>query len=160
DPPAWVRGRAARRSNMNTPKYRFSNFVVILALSVVTLMAVRLVSSGTNAETNAQTAGASTAKRVLLRDDLPLRSIGSGAEAVNRTIQSRSKAANALTGSLSPFATIISSKDISISPEFIATGDFDADGHFDVMAASYGAHEIYWMKGDGHGGFGEVKRIE
>ena len=45
------------------------------------------------------------------------------------------------------------------SPDFIATGDFDADGHWDVVTARIGSSAIYFLRGDGHGGLGQAQRI-
>ena len=44
-------------------------------------------------------------------------------------------------------------------PDFLAVGDFDADGHQDVMTAQRGSTALYFLKGDGHGGFAAAKRI-
>lgn len=38
-------------------------------------------------------------------------------------------------------------------PDFIGTGDFDADGHRDVVAAARGSNVLYKLSGDGRGGF-------
>jgi Domain of unknown function DUF11/FG-GAP-like repeat/Putative binding domain, N-terminal len=45
------------------------------------------------------------------------------------------------------------------SPDFIATGDFDADGHLDVVTARIGSNAIYFLRGDGHGSLGQPQRI-
>lgn len=47
-----------------------------------------------------------------------------------------------------------------IAPDFLAAGDFDADGHFDIAAAARNAAAIYFLKGDGRGEFVLSKRIE
>ncbi|HEX3742807.1 MAG TPA: Ig-like domain-containing protein [Bryobacteraceae bacterium] len=44
-------------------------------------------------------------------------------------------------------------------PDFLAAGDFDADGHSDIAAAHAGSRTLYWLKGDGHGGFAEAQAI-
>jgi hypothetical protein len=46
------------------------------------------------------------------------------------------------------------------SPDFIATGDFDADGHLDIVVAKRGSTALCLLKGDGHGGFAAAKRVE
>ena len=38
--------------------------------------------------------------------------------------------------------------------EFLAAGDFDADGHSDIVAAARGGTMLYWLRGDGRGNFG------
>jgi len=45
------------------------------------------------------------------------------------------------------------------APNFIAAGDFDADGHWDVVTAQLGSSALYFLKGDGHGGFAAPQRI-
>ena len=45
------------------------------------------------------------------------------------------------------------------SPDFLATGDFDADGRMDVVTAQRGSNALYFLKGDGRGGFRAAKRI-
>jgi parallel beta-helix repeat protein len=46
-------------------------------------------------------------------------------------------------------------KEISIPepPDFLAVGDFDADGHLDIVAAAQGGSVLYFILSDGHGGF-------
>src|SRR6266446_2419551 len=49
--------------------------------------------------------------------------------------------------------------DVSQKPDFIGAGDFDADGHLDVVMAKRGSNRLYWMAGDGHGGFGVASEV-
>jgi hypothetical protein len=49
--------------------------------------------------------------------------------------------------------------ELPIAPDFIFAGDFDADGHFDVVAASRGLNALYWLEGDGAGGFDAPHKI-
>ncbi|MDQ3120194.1 MAG: FG-GAP-like repeat-containing protein, partial [Verrucomicrobiota bacterium] len=44
--------------------------------------------------------------------------------------------------------------------EFLGAGDFDADGHWDVVAARSGSTRLYWLRGDGRGNLGEANAIE
>src|SRR5262249_45918267 len=46
-----------------------------------------------------------------------------------------------------------------VAPEFIATGDFDADGHLDIVVADRDVERLYWMSGDGRGAFGVVQSV-
>ncbi len=39
------------------------------------------------------------------------------------------------------------------APVFIGTGDFNADRHQDVVMTAAGSHTMYWLAGDGKGGF-------
>jgi hypothetical protein len=43
--------------------------------------------------------------------------------------------------------------------EFVAAGDFDADGHWDILAAARGGTALHWLRGDGRGNFGEPQAI-
>ncbi len=45
------------------------------------------------------------------------------------------------------------------APDFVATGDFDADGHQDIVTAQRGGDALYLLHGDGHGGFAPAGRI-
>lgn len=45
------------------------------------------------------------------------------------------------------------------SPDFLGTGDFNADGNWDIVAAKLGSNALYFLPGDGHGGFGAPERI-
>ena len=44
--------------------------------------------------------------------------------------------------------------------DFIGAGDFDGDGHWDVVTATRGSDKLYLMSGDGKGGLRETKRID
>ena len=37
--------------------------------------------------------------------------------------------------------------------DFLGAGDFDADGHWDIVAARHGGTKLYWLRGDGLGNF-------
>ncbi len=43
--------------------------------------------------------------------------------------------------------------------DFIGAGDFDADGHWDVVTASRGGESLWLHLGDGKGGFAPAERI-
>ena len=58
-----------------------------------------------------------------------------------------------------PFLSPATSFDLPQSPDFIGAGDFDADGHQDVVVASRGSNSLLFLLGDGHGGFGTTKQI-
>ncbi|HUK31438.1 MAG TPA: VCBS repeat-containing protein, partial [Candidatus Acidoferrum sp.] len=45
------------------------------------------------------------------------------------------------------------------APDFIGAGDFNADGHWDIVAAHRGSNALWFLPGDGHGGFGAAQRI-
>ena len=45
------------------------------------------------------------------------------------------------------------------APDLLAAGDFDADGHRDLVAGHLGSQWLYLLRGDGHGGFAEAERI-
>ena len=46
------------------------------------------------------------------------------------------------------------------APDFLGAGDFDADGHWDIVAVRLGSIALYLLRGDGRGGFAEPERIE
>ncbi|MBI3949340.1 MAG: right-handed parallel beta-helix repeat-containing protein [Acidobacteria bacterium] len=45
------------------------------------------------------------------------------------------------------------------APEFLGAGDFDADGHLDVVTAAAGSQALQLLLGDGQGGFGPADQI-
>jgi CSLREA domain-containing protein len=45
--------------------------------------------------------------------------------------------------------------DLPEPPDLLGAGDFDADGHADVIAAARGGRTLYWLRGDGRGGVHE-----
>jgi len=49
---------------------------------------------------------------------------------------------------------------IRAAADFVSTGDFDADGHWDIVTASRGGGTLSWLRGDGHGNFASAKLIE
>ncbi len=59
-----------------------------------------------------------------------------------------------------PFLSPAQIFSLPITPEFLATGDFDADGHFDLAAAARNEAAIYFLSGDGRGEFVLSKRVE
>jgi hypothetical protein len=59
-----------------------------------------------------------------------------------------------------PFLPAAHVFDIPVAPDFLGAGDFDADGHSDVVMAARGGDALYFLLGDGHGGFGSLRRIE
>jgi hypothetical protein len=42
---------------------------------------------------------------------------------------------------------------IGVTPDFLGVGDFDADTHLDMVAAEVGGEVLYFIPGDGQGGF-------
>src|SRR5262249_54061081 len=48
---------------------------------------------------------------------------------------------------------------VTLSPDFVGVGDFDADGRLDLALAERGGDRLCWMRGDGHGNFGEMQTI-
>jgi uncharacterized repeat protein (TIGR01451 family) len=52
----------------------------------------------------------------------------------------------------SPFLVDASADSVSAAPQFMAAGDFDADGHADLITLEIGGTAITLLKGDGRGG--------
>jgi len=46
---------------------------------------------------------------------------------------------------------------LPVAPDFIGAGDFDADGHLDVVVANRSGERLHWLSGDGRGGFAEAQ---
>ncbi len=46
------------------------------------------------------------------------------------------------------------------APDFLGAGDFDADGHWDIVAVKSGSRALYFLRGDGHGGFAPAEKID
>ena len=44
--------------------------------------------------------------------------------------------------------------------DFVGAGDFDADGHWDIVAAGRGGTKLYWLRGNGRGNFGAPASID
>jgi uncharacterized repeat protein (TIGR01451 family) len=59
----------------------------------------------------------------------------------------------------SPFLASARVFDIPGSPEFLAAGDFDGDGHMDIVSTETGAEELHLLSGDGQGGFAAARSI-
>jgi len=60
-------------------------------------------------------------------------------------------AGNFTTG---PFLSTAHVFQVPIAPDFIGTGDFDADGHWDVVVAARGKEFLSLLRGNGRGNFG------
>jgi hypothetical protein len=60
----------------------------------------------------------------------------------------------------SPFLSPARVFEVPEAPEFMGAGDFDADGHWDVVTAARGSDVLHLLPGDGRGGFGQAKYIE
>jgi parallel beta-helix repeat protein len=50
--------------------------------------------------------------------------------------------------------------EVAQAPDFIAAGDFDADGHWDAAVAARGSKSLYLLSGDGRGNFTSARRID
>src|SRR6185369_8513283 len=46
------------------------------------------------------------------------------------------------------------------SPDFVGAGDFNADGHQDVVVTGRGQNRLWFLVGDGHGNFVTTQSIE
>ncbi len=59
-----------------------------------------------------------------------------------------------------PFLTTADTFIIPVSADFLGAGDFDADGHWDLVSAEAGDHALYFLRGDGKGNFKDAQRLE
>ncbi|MDD5542294.1 MAG: FG-GAP-like repeat-containing protein [Acidobacteriia bacterium] len=59
-----------------------------------------------------------------------------------------------------PFLSLALVIDLPERPDFIGAGDFDADGHSDVITAQHGSDRLYFLRGDGHGSFAAPVAIQ
>ncbi len=57
----------------------------------------------------------------------------------------------------SPFFVSSRAFDVPVAPLFLGTGDFDGDGHPDVLTAESGGGALVLLPGDGRGGFGAAR---
>lgn len=63
------------------------------------------------------------------------------------------------TGSTAPFLSPARTFALPVAPDFLGAGDFDNDGHRDVVAATRGGMSLTLLPGDGEGGFGAPEII-
>ena len=59
----------------------------------------------------------------------------------------------------SPFFVNSRTFDVSTAPEFLGAGDFDGDGHSDVLTAQNDSGSLVLLSGDGRGGFPRSRQI-
>ena len=59
-----------------------------------------------------------------------------------------------------PFQATARVFELPAPAEFLGAGDFNADGHRDLVAASSAGEALYLLKGNGRGGFNSPERIE
>ncbi len=64
------------------------------------------------------------------------------------------------TFSNEPFLPTGVTLSLPFSPDFIAAGDFNQDGHEDILAAAKDGNQLALYAGDGHGGFADAQTIE
>jgi len=58
-----------------------------------------------------------------------------------------------------PFLTPALAYPAPVAPVWVGAGDFDADGHKDLVLAASGGESLFHLPGDGMGGFGEAREI-
>lgn len=59
-----------------------------------------------------------------------------------------------------PFLSPARVFDLPVAADFVGAGDFDADGHWDVVIANRGDNALHFLAGDGEGNFSGAQRIE
>ncbi len=60
----------------------------------------------------------------------------------------------------SPFFPEARPTPIDHKPDFVQAGDFDADGHQDLVTASRSDHRLWFHRGDGRGSFGTARELD
>src|SRR5262245_59369368 len=63
------------------------------------------------------------------------------------------------TFSDAPFLLPANVFSVTSAPDLIATGDFNADGHLDIVTARQGDTAISFLPGDGNGAFGSTQAV-
>jgi VCBS repeat protein len=58
------------------------------------------------------------------------------------------------------FHSILANLTISEAADFLGVGDFDADGHWDIVTARKSSTRLQWLRGDGRGNFSEAQIVE
>ena len=58
-----------------------------------------------------------------------------------------------------PFGNLLDAFQVPVRAEAMATGDFDADGHVDLVLARYGDTRLVHLGGDGRGGFARERVV-
>ncbi|MFN2578958.1 MAG: FG-GAP-like repeat-containing protein [Pyrinomonadaceae bacterium] len=58
-----------------------------------------------------------------------------------------------------PFLSPAHVFEAAVSPDFLGAGDFDGDGHWDVLVAARGGSRLYLLPGDGTGSLGAPKDL-
>lgn len=48
---------------------------------------------------------------------------------------------------------------VPVAPDLIGAGDFNADGHFDLVVAAHGGRALFYLAGDGTGSFGNPVEV-
>ena len=62
--------------------------------------------------------------------------------------------------SRAPFLSPARVFETAVRPDFVATGDFDNDGHRDVVVATMGSQHFSFLLGDGRGSLPELRELE
>jgi hypothetical protein len=65
-----------------------------------------------------------------------------------------------LNQNLSPFIETNLTASLNLSPDFMESGDFNADGHPDILASRKGEKNLYLLAGSGNGQFSATQPIQ
>src|SRR5688500_4361796 len=76
----------------------------------------------------------------------------------NAPVAQQRRAAGQFTDA--PFLSPAQVFQVAATPDFIGTGDFDGDGHWDLIVVSHGGRVIHLLAGDGRGRFQQDVEIK
>ncbi len=58
-----------------------------------------------------------------------------------------------------PFLSPALAIDVPVAADYLAAGDFDADGHWDIVLVNRGGGALYFLPGDGQGNFAAPREV-
>jgi uncharacterized protein (TIGR03437 family) len=84
---------------------------------------------------------------------------GNQAAVYPNSLAAQSLRAQDAAAAAAPFLPTAVTFSLPVAPDWLAAGDFDADGHADLAAAARGDAALYWLRGDGQGKFESARSL-